>query len=139
MHLDHMIFQVLPCAEHDEFLVKTSAPFAWVVFLREMSFLRARLVDRINGSVGGTINQRLEVLEADDDQSLPRASYEAYSLFMQGSVSFADETFFMFLTHMGEQFVIPEGTFTAELAHRVSFDVNNAFRFLRLSAGLSRW
>jgi len=56
---------------------------------------------------------------------------------MQDPISFADETFFMFLTHVREQFVIPEGTFMAELAHRVNFDLD-AFRFLWLSAEFNR-
>jgi hypothetical protein len=73
MHVDHVALQVHLGAEHDEFLVKATAPFAWEVFLYEMSFLRGRLVDRPSGSVAGT-NQRLVVLEADSGQSLPRAS-----------------------------------------------------------------
>ena len=47
---------------------------------------------------------------------------------MQDPILFADETFFMFLTHVRVQFVIPEGAFAAELAHWVNFDLN-AFRF----------
>jgi hypothetical protein len=57
---------------------------------------------------------------------------------MQGPVSFADETFFMFLPHMGEQFIVAKVTFPTKLAHRMSFDVG-AFRFLWLSAELNRW
>jgi hypothetical protein len=48
---------------------------------------------------------------------------------MQGPISFADETFFVFLTHVREQFVVPKGAFTTERAHRMNFDVD-ALRFL---------
>jgi len=91
-------------------------------------FPATRLIDRLGGSAGRT-HQRLEVLEAESNQPPPRASLEAYLLFMQDPISFADETFFMFLTHVRVQFVIPKGAFTAELAHRVNFDLN-ASRFL---------
>jgi len=40
MHLDHVAFQVLLGAEHDEFLVEATTLFARVMLLREMSFLR---------------------------------------------------------------------------------------------------
>ena len=56
---------------------------------------------------------------------------------MQGPILSADETFFVFLTHVREQFVIPKSTITAELAHWVNFDVNT-FRFGGLSTGLGR-
>jgi hypothetical protein len=39
MFLYHVALQVHLGAEHDEFLVKASAVFAWVVFLHEMCFL----------------------------------------------------------------------------------------------------
>jgi hypothetical protein len=42
---------------------------------------------------------------------------------MQNPISFADETFFMFLPHVRVQFVVTEGTFPTKLAHRMNFDV----------------
>ena len=64
MYLDHVGLQVHLSVEHDEFLVKTSVLFAWVVFLHEVSFLRHGLNDRSRGSLAKT-NQRLVVLEAE--------------------------------------------------------------------------
>jgi len=43
---------------------------------------------------------------------------------MQGSVSFADKTFFVFFAHVREQFVVTGATFPTELAHRMNFDVD---------------
>ena len=140
MRLNHMTPQVHLCAEHDELLVKANPSFAYEVFLREMRFLQGKSVQRPTGSVAVT-NQRIVVLEANRSQSQPRASQETYSLFMQCPISFADETFFVFfvfLTHVVVQFVVPSGAFTTELAHRMNLDVE-AFPFLRLSAELDGW
>lgn len=57
---------------------------------------------------------------------------------MQGPVSFADETLFMFLPHVRKQFVVTKKTFPTELAHRMDFEVE-AFRFWWLSVELHRW
>ena len=73
MHLVHVVIQVLLSAEHDEFLVKATTLFAREVFLREMSFLRTGLVDRLSGSVEGT-DQCFKILEAESNQPLPRVS-----------------------------------------------------------------
>ena len=89
------------------------------------------------GLVAGT-DHRLVVLEADRSQSQPHPSQEVYSLFIQGPIFFADETFFMFLTHVAVQFVVPSRTFTTELAHWMNLDVE-VFLFLWLSAGMDRW
>lgn len=64
MYLDHVSLQVHLSAENDEFLVKTSPLFAWVMFLYEMVFLRAGLVDLPDISVAGTY-QRLVILVAE--------------------------------------------------------------------------
>lgn len=126
--LEHVDFQIHLCGEHNEFLVKASALLARKVFACEVSFLRGRLVNRSSRSVTGT-NQRIEVLEANSSQPLPRASQEGCSLLMQVSTSLADETFFVFLTHVLEQFIVAEGAFATEVTHRVGFNVDS-FRFL---------
>jgi hypothetical protein len=102
-----------------------------------MSFLRGRSVEWPTGSAAGT-NHRLVVLKADHSQSRSHASHEAYSLFMQSPISFADETFLVFFTHVVVQFVVPSGAFTTELAHRVNLDVE-VFQSLWLSTGMDRW
>lgn len=65
VRLDHVAPQIHLCAKHNEFLLKASTLFAWMVFLYEMSILRDRLVDRPSSSVEGT-DQRLIVLEAEE-------------------------------------------------------------------------
>jgi hypothetical protein len=137
MRLDHVTLQVHLGAEHDELLVKANPPCAYEVLFHEMNFLQGKSVQRPAGSVAGT-NHRLVVLEADRNQSQPHPSQEGDSLFIQGPVLFADEAFFMFLTHVVVQFVVPSGAFTTELAHRVNLDVE-VFLLLWLSAGMDRW
>ena len=88
------------------------------------------------GLVAG-IDHRLVVLEADRSQLQPHPSQEVYSLLIQGPISFADETFFVFLTHVAVQFIVPSGAFTTELAHWMNLDVE-VFLLLWLSAGMDR-
>ena len=45
MDFDHVTFQVHLSAKNNEFLLKASTLFAWVVLLHKMDFLGARLVD----------------------------------------------------------------------------------------------
>lgn len=65
MHFDHMAPQVHFSGEHDKLLLDTSVVLAREVILHKVCFLRARLVDRRNGSAMATRTyQRPVVLEA---------------------------------------------------------------------------